>query len=265
MTSARWAVFWVAVIAGLLLVELAEVTRLFTLPVQSAVGNLLAFVFALVFTTILALVGALFIGIYISQRISSTSRLLSVRGGDAEDARGRDTAPGRDRRAPSRSTPAPDGGPQVRIPVVDNGGQWTHREWRVLRDLDVDSEIVPNTKDLADADVDGIVLSGGALSMESSGAPLGIVDQWIDRDEGPGPRHLRRAPVSRPTFRRHRGPQQRPRVRAGHRHGRRPDPPTVPGAPRAPAGLGEPQRLGHPASPRVGTGSPTPRRARWRR
>lgn len=73
MTSARWAAFWVAVIGGLLLIELAEVTRLFTLPVQSAVGNLIAFVFALVFTTILALVGALFIGIYISQRISSTS------------------------------------------------------------------------------------------------------------------------------------------------------------------------------------------------
>ena len=73
----------------------------------------------------------------------------------------------------------------MRIPVVDNGGQWTHREWRVLRDLDVDSEIVPNTKDLADADVDGIVLSGGALSMESSGAPLGIVDQWIDGTKVP--------------------------------------------------------------------------------
>jgi Zn-dependent protease with chaperone function len=73
VTSARWAAFWVAVIAVLLLVELAEVTRLFTLPVQSALGNLLAFVFALVFTTILALVGALFIGIYISQRISSSS------------------------------------------------------------------------------------------------------------------------------------------------------------------------------------------------
>jgi hypothetical protein len=73
VTSVRWAAFWVAVIAALLLVELAEVTKLFTLPVQSALGNLLSFVFALVFTTILALVGALFIGIYISQRISSTS------------------------------------------------------------------------------------------------------------------------------------------------------------------------------------------------
>ncbi len=73
MTSVRWAALWIGVIGVLLLVELAEVTRLFTLPVQSALGNLLAFVFALVFTTILALVGALFIGIYVSQRISSST------------------------------------------------------------------------------------------------------------------------------------------------------------------------------------------------
>ena len=33
----------------------------------------------------------------------------------------------------------------VRIFVIDNGGQWTHREWRTLRDLDVDTKIVPNT------------------------------------------------------------------------------------------------------------------------
>jgi hypothetical protein len=59
----------VGVVVGLFFVELAELTHLFTLPVQSALGNLLAFVFALVFTTIVALVGALFIGIYISQRL----------------------------------------------------------------------------------------------------------------------------------------------------------------------------------------------------
>lgn len=58
------------VIAALLFIEVAELTHLFTLPVQSAVGNLLSFVFALVFTTILALIGALFVGIYISQRMS---------------------------------------------------------------------------------------------------------------------------------------------------------------------------------------------------
>ena len=33
----------------------------------------------------------------------------------------------------------------MKIYVVDNGGQWTHREWRVLRYLDVDVKIIPNT------------------------------------------------------------------------------------------------------------------------
>lgn len=54
-----------------MLVELAELTNLFRLPLQSAVGNLLSFIFALVFTNILALVGAIFIGIYISTRLRS--------------------------------------------------------------------------------------------------------------------------------------------------------------------------------------------------
>jgi hypothetical protein len=62
---------WTAAIAILLFVEVAELTRLFTLPVESVIGNLVAFIFALVFTTILALVGALFVGIYISQRLSA--------------------------------------------------------------------------------------------------------------------------------------------------------------------------------------------------
>ena len=51
----------------------------------------------------------------------------------------------------------------VRIYVVDNGGQWTHREWRVLKYLDVESEIVPNHTPWEKlADLDGLVLSGGA-------------------------------------------------------------------------------------------------------
>lgn len=53
----------------------------------------------------------------------------------------------------------------VRIYVVDNGGQWTHREWRVLKYLGADSKIVPFDtpwKDLEAAKVDGLVLSGGA-------------------------------------------------------------------------------------------------------
>ncbi|MEC7112505.1 MAG: GMP synthase, partial [Candidatus Thermoplasmatota archaeon] len=30
------------------------------------------------------------------------------------------------------------------IDVVDNGGQWTHREWRMLKYLKVDTQIIPN-------------------------------------------------------------------------------------------------------------------------
>ena len=31
------------------------------------------------------------------------------------------------------------------IDVVDNGGQWTHREWRMLRYLGVDTQIIENS------------------------------------------------------------------------------------------------------------------------
>jgi hypothetical protein len=64
-------IFWAGVIAVLLLVEVAELTHLFTLPLQSAVVNLVSFIFAIVFITILALVGSLFAGFYISQRLQS--------------------------------------------------------------------------------------------------------------------------------------------------------------------------------------------------
>ncbi|MCI4350712.1 MAG: GMP synthase, partial [Thermoplasmata archaeon] len=67
----------------------------------------------------------------------------------------------------------------MKIPVIDNGGQWTHREYRVLRDLGVESSIVPNTDPLP-ADADGVVLSGGALSLEGKVAELGRVGAWID-------------------------------------------------------------------------------------
>lgn len=61
--------FWTALIVGLLVVEFAEITRAFTLPVAAAFGDPYTLVFALVFTTILALVGAIFIGIYFSARV----------------------------------------------------------------------------------------------------------------------------------------------------------------------------------------------------
>jgi GMP synthase (glutamine-hydrolysing) len=68
----------------------------------------------------------------------------------------------------------------MKVPVIDNGGQWTHREYRVLRDLGADSRIVPNTTGLGDLDADAVVLSGGALSLEGTETPLGKVGEWID-------------------------------------------------------------------------------------
>jgi len=69
----------------------------------------------------------------------------------------------------------------MRIYVVDNGGQWTHREWRVLRDLGVDAKIVPNTTPLSDlADATGIVLSGGAPRVGLNDT-LGNCAEYIER------------------------------------------------------------------------------------
>ena len=73
----------------------------------------------------------------------------------------------------------------MKVPVIDNGGQWTHREWRVLRELGAESRIVPNTTPFERMEADGVVLSGGALSLEGSTAPLGQVDAWIDRASVP--------------------------------------------------------------------------------
>ncbi|HYA54116.1 MAG TPA: hypothetical protein VEG42_00755 [Thermoplasmata archaeon] len=64
---------WLVLIVVLLIVEIAEITRLFTIPVQNAIGDPLAFVIALVFTTLVALVGAIFIGVYFSHRILNPS------------------------------------------------------------------------------------------------------------------------------------------------------------------------------------------------
>jgi hypothetical protein len=61
--------FWSVLIVGLLVVEFAEITRVFTLPIASAFGDPYTVLFALVFTTVLALVGAIFIGIYFSARV----------------------------------------------------------------------------------------------------------------------------------------------------------------------------------------------------
>lgn len=73
----------------------------------------------------------------------------------------------------------------MKVYVVDNGGQWTHREWRVLRYLDVDAHIVANTTPLARLhDADAIVLSGGAPRIGLQDA-LGNTDEYLSEASCP--------------------------------------------------------------------------------
>ncbi len=75
----------------------------------------------------------------------------------------------------------------VKIFVVDNGGQWTHREWRTLRDLNVETKIVPNTisfDELVKEDINGLVLSGGAPRIGLDGT-LGNTDEILKKANFP--------------------------------------------------------------------------------
>jgi GMP synthase (glutamine-hydrolysing) len=75
----------------------------------------------------------------------------------------------------------------VRIYVIDNGGQWTHREWRTLRDLEVETNIAPNTtlfQELQNENIHGLVLSGGAprIGLDSN---LGNCAEYLDKADFP--------------------------------------------------------------------------------
>lgn len=69
----------------------------------------------------------------------------------------------------------------MKIYVSDNGGQWTHREWRVLKYLKVDTKIIPNTTPIDEiSDIDGLVLSGGALSTMDT-INFGKTAEYLDK------------------------------------------------------------------------------------
>ena len=71
----------------------------------------------------------------------------------------------------------------VKIWVVDNGGQWTHREWRVLRYLKQDTQMIDNktpVEELKEANLDGLILSGGAPRVGVDGQ-LGACADYIDQ------------------------------------------------------------------------------------
>tara|TARA_B100000287_G_C20324123_1_gene659034 strand:- start:8 stop:637 length:630 start_codon:yes stop_codon:yes gene_type:complete len=69
--------------------------------------------------------------------------------------------------------------PSLAIDVVDNGGQWTHREWRILRYLGVDTKIIPNSTKLHQIrKLDGLILSGGAARVGLTGE-LGNCSEFL--------------------------------------------------------------------------------------
>jgi len=69
----------------------------------------------------------------------------------------------------------------MKVYVIDNGGQWTHREWRVLKYLNVDAKIVPNNTPAEDLrDADALVLSGGAPSISYEKQKLGNQGKYLD-------------------------------------------------------------------------------------
>jgi GMP synthase (glutamine-hydrolysing) len=70
----------------------------------------------------------------------------------------------------------------MKIFIIDNGGQWTHREFRVLRDLDMDVKVVPNDTHFADIEhIDGLVLSGGTPRIALDSTKMGNTAEYLDR------------------------------------------------------------------------------------
>ena len=69
--------------------------------------------------------------------------------------------------------------------MVDNGGQWTHREWRVLRYLGVETKIIPNTTSFKALNVNGLVLSGGAPRIGTEALGLGNTNKYLDKANFP--------------------------------------------------------------------------------
>jgi GMP synthase (glutamine-hydrolysing) len=73
----------------------------------------------------------------------------------------------------------------MRVLVVDNGGQWTHREWRVLKDLDVKTAIIPNDTPFNKIEADGLVLSGGAPRVGLKEKKMGRNGEYLDKADFP--------------------------------------------------------------------------------
>lgn len=72
-----------------------------------------------------------------------------------------------------------------KVYVVDNGGQWTHRIWRVLREIGCDTKIILNTTPAAEIDADALILSGGALRIAWESPRMGNCIDYLKEFDGP--------------------------------------------------------------------------------
>lgn len=73
----------------------------------------------------------------------------------------------------------------MRVYVVDNGGQWTHREWRVLKYLGVETKIIPNTTPFDSLEVEALVLSGGSPHVADENEKMGCNGDYLDKADFP--------------------------------------------------------------------------------
>lgn len=73
----------------------------------------------------------------------------------------------------------------MKVYVIDNGGQWTHREYRVVRDLGHEVKIVPNTTPFEKiANADALLLSGGATRVSYEAQKLGNCREYLEKFSG---------------------------------------------------------------------------------
>ena len=120
MKATQWGIIiWSVLIALLVLVEIAEITHLFTLPIDLALfSDPTTVVVAFVFTTIVAMVGAIFIGVYISARILRSQGFTPF-----EEEMLQMRAEIRDIKAAVEQRPATGGSPRVPSTGPPKGGE----------------------------------------------------------------------------------------------------------------------------------------------
>lgn len=72
MRISRWTVLWLSIVVALVAIEIGVVTGF--ISAASLIGSFLTLIVALVVISILSFIGAVFLGIFVSHRILSTTR-----------------------------------------------------------------------------------------------------------------------------------------------------------------------------------------------